>query len=231
MWPNQACQRSCGPQLEVALRICRRPMVRRRHLRMMGKGKSLEDMQRFDYLSRACLPGPGRSEEQRRLRTGARYQREATMPPGMPVFYAHREVAYSSFDRKCAAISQACSSKSCRTRSYWLCVSIRGSTSSFAFRMWRPCFQHGVPAVNRIHTPYCSSAASRSRIVFIEMVRMLRPPVFQILQDRFSDTSKEEWSGHCIGNCFCRCWPARSFTRLPNAASCEGLDMLGHNVS
>ena len=38
MWPNQACQRSCGPQLEVALRICRRPMVRRRHLRMMGKG-------------------------------------------------------------------------------------------------------------------------------------------------------------------------------------------------
>eukprot|EP00439_Symbiodinium_sp_Y106_P066401 s2869_g10.t2 len=81
-------------------------MVRRRHLRMMGKGKSLEDMQRFDYLSRACLPGPGRSEEQRRLRRGARYQREATMPPGMPVFYAHREVAYSSFDRKCLVALQ-----------------------------------------------------------------------------------------------------------------------------
>ena len=81
-------------------------MVRRRHLRMMGKGKSLEDMQRFDYLSRACLPGPGRSEEHRRLRRGARYQREATMPPGMPVFYAHREVAYSSFDRKCLVALQ-----------------------------------------------------------------------------------------------------------------------------
>ena len=190
-------------------------MVRRRHLRMMGKGKSLEDMQRFDYLSRACLPGPGRSEEQRRLRRGARYQREATMPPGMPVFYAHREVAYSSFDRKCLVALQF-HRPALPSRVELVLIGyaypIRGSTSSFAFRMWRPCFQHGVPAVNRIHTPYCSSAASRSRIVFI-------------------DTSKEEWSGHCIGNCFCRCWPARSFTRLPNAASCEGLDMLGHNVS
>ena len=36
--------------------------------RMMQEGRNIEDMQKFDYLSYAALPDPGRSEEQRHLR-------------------------------------------------------------------------------------------------------------------------------------------------------------------
>eukprot|EP00439_Symbiodinium_sp_Y106_P050456 s5403_g6.t1 len=41
--------------------------------RMMQEGRSMEDMQRFDYLSFAILPDPGRSEEQRHLRARSHY--------------------------------------------------------------------------------------------------------------------------------------------------------------
>ncbi|CAE7557334.1 unnamed protein product [Symbiodinium sp. CCMP2592] len=43
------------------------------NVRMMQEGRSLEDMQKFDHLSNAVLPDPGRSEEQRYLRAGSHY--------------------------------------------------------------------------------------------------------------------------------------------------------------
>ncbi|CAE7337449.1 kptA, partial [Symbiodinium sp. CCMP2456] len=63
--------------------------------RMMQEGRNLEDMQKFDYLSSAILPDPGRTEEQRHLRAGANYSSAATTPGAAPaklVFFAHCEV-------------------------------------------------------------------------------------------------------------------------------------------
>ena len=64
--------------------------------RMMQEGRNIEDMQKFDYLSYAVLPDPGRSEEQRHLRAGSHYMSEyghgATAAPAKLVFYAHCEV-------------------------------------------------------------------------------------------------------------------------------------------
>ena len=69
--------------------------------RMLQEGKSLEDMQRFDYIACTCLPDSGRSEEQRHrrseeqrhLRAGSFY---SSTDQGVPleklVFYAHCEV-------------------------------------------------------------------------------------------------------------------------------------------
>ncbi|CAE7654113.1 kptA [Symbiodinium sp. CCMP2592] len=61
------------------------------NLRMMQEGRNLEDMQKFDHLSNAVLPDPGRSEEQRYLRAGAHYG-GGGIPPAKLVFYAHCEV-------------------------------------------------------------------------------------------------------------------------------------------
>ena len=62
----------------------------------MQEGRNIEDMQKFDYLSYAVLPDPGRSEEQRHLRAGSHYMSEyghgATAAPAKLVFYAHCEV-------------------------------------------------------------------------------------------------------------------------------------------
>ncbi|CAE7546703.1 unnamed protein product [Symbiodinium sp. CCMP2592] len=41
------------------------------NVRMMQEGRNFEDMQKFDHLSNAVLPDPGRSEEQRYLRAGS----------------------------------------------------------------------------------------------------------------------------------------------------------------
>eukprot|EP00439_Symbiodinium_sp_Y106_P057262 s2270_g8.t1 len=64
--------------------------------RMMQEGRNMEDMQKFDYLSFAILPDPGRSEEQRHLRAGSHYTSDygqATgVTPAKLVFYAHCEV-------------------------------------------------------------------------------------------------------------------------------------------
>eukprot|EP00439_Symbiodinium_sp_Y106_P000760 s2335_g1.t1 len=64
--------------------------------RMMQEGRNIEDKQKFDYLSYAVLPDPGRSEEQRHLRAGSHYMSEygrgATAAPAKLVFYAHCEV-------------------------------------------------------------------------------------------------------------------------------------------
>eukprot|EP00439_Symbiodinium_sp_Y106_P002047 s5693_g1.t1 len=61
--------------------------------RMMQEGRNMEDMQQFDYLSYAVLPG---SEEQRHLRAGPHYTSDygqATgVAPAKLVFYAHCEV-------------------------------------------------------------------------------------------------------------------------------------------
>ena len=68
--------------------------------RMMQEGRNIEDMQKFDYLSYAVLPDPGRSEEQRHLRAGSHYMSEyghgATAAPAKLVFYAHCEVEPSA---------------------------------------------------------------------------------------------------------------------------------------
>ena len=51
---------------------------------------------KFDYLSYAILPDPGRSEEQRNLRAGSHYTSDYGSPTGVAaaklVFYAHCEV-------------------------------------------------------------------------------------------------------------------------------------------
>ena len=61
--------------------------------RMMQDGRSLEDMHRFDYIAKACLPDPGRNEEQRVLRAGAHFSSSSqTVAPGKLVYYAHCEV-------------------------------------------------------------------------------------------------------------------------------------------
>ncbi|CAE7496993.1 kptA [Symbiodinium sp. CCMP2592] len=64
-------------------------------LRMMQEGRSLEDMQKFDHLSSAVLPDPGRSEEQRHLRAGAHNSSGGAASgtaPAKLVFFAHCEV-------------------------------------------------------------------------------------------------------------------------------------------
>ncbi|CAE7250887.1 unnamed protein product [Symbiodinium sp. CCMP2592] len=61
------------------------------NVRMMQEGRSLEDMQKFDHLSNAVLPDPGRSEEQRYLRAGSHYG-GGNVPPAKLVYYAHCEV-------------------------------------------------------------------------------------------------------------------------------------------
>ena len=64
--------------------------------RMMQEGRNMEDMQKFDYLSYAILPDPGRSEEQHHLRAGSHYTSDYGSPAGVApaklVFYAHCEV-------------------------------------------------------------------------------------------------------------------------------------------
>ena len=61
--------------------------------RMMQEGRNMENMQKFDYLSIAILPDPGRSGEQRHLRAGSHYTSDygqATgVAPAKLVFYAH----------------------------------------------------------------------------------------------------------------------------------------------
>ncbi|CAE7657286.1 unnamed protein product [Symbiodinium sp. CCMP2592] len=61
------------------------------NVRMMQEGRNLEDMQKFDHLSNAVLPDPGRSEEQRYLRAGSHYG-GGNVPPAKLVYYAHCEV-------------------------------------------------------------------------------------------------------------------------------------------
>ena len=65
-------------------------------MRMMQEGRNIEDMQKFDFLSSAVLPDPGRSEEQRHLRAGSHYASDygqtASTAPAKLVFYAHCEV-------------------------------------------------------------------------------------------------------------------------------------------
>ena len=61
--------------------------------RMMSEGRCYEDMHRFDFISKACLPDPGRTEEQRVLRAGAHFSSSSqTIAPGKLVYYAHCEV-------------------------------------------------------------------------------------------------------------------------------------------
>ena len=48
--------------------------------RVMQEGRNMEDMQKFDYLSHAILPDPGRSEEQRHLRAGSHFTSDYTAP-------------------------------------------------------------------------------------------------------------------------------------------------------
>ena len=63
---------------------------------MMQEGRNMEDMQKFDYLSFAILPDPGRSEEQLHLRAGSHYTSDYGQATGVApaelVFYAHCEV-------------------------------------------------------------------------------------------------------------------------------------------
>eukprot|EP00439_Symbiodinium_sp_Y106_P065048 s2186_g10.t1 len=58
--------------------------------------RAMEDMQKFDYLSYAVLPDPGRSEEQRHCRAGSHYTSDGLfnfgIGPAKLVFYAHCEV-------------------------------------------------------------------------------------------------------------------------------------------
>ncbi|CAE7518954.1 unnamed protein product [Symbiodinium sp. CCMP2592] len=61
------------------------------NVRMMQEGRNFEDMQKFDHLSNAVLPDPGRSEEQRYLRAGSHYG-GGNVPPAKLVYYAHCEV-------------------------------------------------------------------------------------------------------------------------------------------
>ena len=65
-------------------------------MRMMQEGRNIEDMQKFDFLSYAVLPDPGRSEEQRHLRAGSHYASDygqtTSTAPAKLVFYAHCEV-------------------------------------------------------------------------------------------------------------------------------------------
>ncbi|CAE7666205.1 kptA, partial [Symbiodinium microadriaticum] len=58
--------------------------------RMMQEGRSLEDMHRFDYIAKACLPDPGRNEEQRVLRAGAHFSSRVLCPlrSGAPPHFA-----------------------------------------------------------------------------------------------------------------------------------------------
>ena len=64
--------------------------------RMMQEGRNMEDMQKFDHMSFAILPDPGRSEEQRHLRAGSHYSSEYVQSTGVApaklVLYAHCEV-------------------------------------------------------------------------------------------------------------------------------------------
>ena len=61
--------------------------------RMMSEGRCYEDMHRFDFIAKACLPDPGRTEEQRVLRAGAHFSSSSqTIAPGKLVYYAHCEV-------------------------------------------------------------------------------------------------------------------------------------------
>ena len=61
--------------------------------RMMQEGRTIEDMHRFDFIAKACLPDPGRNEEQRVLRAGAHFSSSSqTVAPGKLVYYAHCEV-------------------------------------------------------------------------------------------------------------------------------------------
>ncbi|OLP88936.1 RNA-binding post-transcriptional regulator csx1 [Symbiodinium microadriaticum] len=61
--------------------------------RMMSEGRCYEDMHRFDFISKACLPDPGRTEEQRVLRAGAHFSSSSqAIAPGKLVYYAHCEV-------------------------------------------------------------------------------------------------------------------------------------------
>ena len=61
--------------------------------RMMQEGRCFEDMRRFDFIAKACLPDPGRNEEQRVLRAGAHFSSSSqAIAPGKLVYYAHCEV-------------------------------------------------------------------------------------------------------------------------------------------
>ena len=61
--------------------------------RMMQEGRCFEDMHRFDFIAKACLPDPGRNEEQRVLRAGAHFSSSSqAIAPGKLVYYAHCEV-------------------------------------------------------------------------------------------------------------------------------------------
>ena len=64
--------------------------------RMMQEGRNVEDMQKFDYMSFAILPDPGRSEEQRHLRAGSHYSSDygqtTSAAPAKLIYYAHCEV-------------------------------------------------------------------------------------------------------------------------------------------
>ena len=58
-----------------------------------AEGRCLEDMHRFDFMAEACLPDPGRTEEQRVLRAGAHYSSSSqAIAPGKLVYYARCEV-------------------------------------------------------------------------------------------------------------------------------------------
>ena len=50
----------------------------------MQEGRNMEDMQKFDYLSYAVLPDPGRSEEQHHLRAGPHYTSESPRTMAKP---------------------------------------------------------------------------------------------------------------------------------------------------
>ena len=62
----------------------------------MQEGRNVEDMQKFDYMSFAILPDPGRSEEQRHLRAGSHYSSDygqtTSAAPAKLIYYAHCEV-------------------------------------------------------------------------------------------------------------------------------------------
>ncbi|CAE7834042.1 unnamed protein product, partial [Symbiodinium necroappetens] len=61
--------------------------------RMMQEGRTFEDMHRFDDIAKACLPDPGRNEEQR---AGSHFSSASqTIAPGKLVYYAHCEVDQS----------------------------------------------------------------------------------------------------------------------------------------
>ena len=60
---------------------------------MTQEGRTFEDMHRFNFIAKACLPDPGRNEEQRVLRAGSHFSSSSqTIAPGKLVYYARCEV-------------------------------------------------------------------------------------------------------------------------------------------